>query len=192
MPGDGRGSPSRRLFFALWPDEALRAEAASCAARLVPRGAGRALRPDQLHITLVFLGAVSEARLPEVHAAAAAVEGAPIALELDQLEHWRRPQVLCLAASVVPPPLAALVEALRAALTERALPTESRPYRPHLTLARKIARFEPVAAVVALSWRANSFALVESRSDTAGSRYVPLASWSLHAGTSLGRTPDMY
>jgi RNA 2',3'-cyclic 3'-phosphodiesterase len=179
MPEAPRDEASRRLFFALWPDAELRAAAAQRVAALVPRGAGRPQRPDQLHVTLVFLGGVAERRLADVRAAADASAGAPLEIEFDRLDHWRKPRVLCLAANVVPPALAALVDSLRASLAARDLPTEDRPYRPHLTLARKVARFDGPAAVEPLAWRATSFALVESCTDRAGSRYEPLAHWPL-------------
>jgi 2'-5' RNA ligase len=181
MP-DERRPPTHRLFFALWPDAALRAAAAARVAALVPGSAGRPQRPDQLHLTLVFLGAVAEPRLAEVHAVAAAVSAAPFAVELDRVEHWRKPRVLALCASIVPPPLQALVERLRGELAARRLPAESRPYVPHLTLARKVARYEPSAhEVEPLRWPAAAVTLVESRSLASGSHYAPLASWPLEA-----------
>jgi RNA 2',3'-cyclic 3'-phosphodiesterase len=179
MPEAPRPEASRRLFFALWPDAELRAAAAARLAALVPRGTGRPQWPDQLHVTLVFLGAVAEQRLPEVRAAADASSGAPLVIEFDRLDHWRKPRVLCLAASAVPPALGALVDSLRASLAARGLPTENRAYRPHLTLARKVARFDGPAEIEPLTWRATAFTLVESRTDPAGSRYQPLAHWPL-------------
>jgi 2'-5' RNA ligase len=183
MP-DERRPPTRRLFFALWPDAALRAAVAARVAALLPAGLGRPQRPDQLHVTLVFLGAVAEPKLVEVHGVAARVTGAPFAVDFDRLEYWRKPRVLALCASVVPPPLEALVAQLRGELAARQLPTESRPYVPHLTLARKITRYEPPAgAVEPLRWPAAAITLVESRSLASGSHYEPLASWPLESGT---------
>ena len=181
MTEAGCAPSARRLFFALWPDATLRSNAAERVAALVPSGGGRPQRPDQLHVTLVFLGQVSEERLDNVRAVAVEVTGTPFTFALDRLEHWRKPGVLCLTASNVPPPLTSVVEQLRAALADRGLPTESRPYRPHLTLARKVGRFEGPAEVEPLLWRADSITLVESRTDREGSRYEPLASWPLEA-----------
>lgn len=178
MPGPVPGESARRLFFALWPDNALRAAAARLGERL-PQGLGRVQRPDQLHVTLVFLGAVPARRLAEVRAAADEVRGAAITLELDRLEHWREPKVLCLVASVVPPALADLVAALRSSLARRQFPGDTRAYRPHLTLARKVASFEAGQALPPLTWTADSFMLVESVSGSADSRYLPLTSWPL-------------
>jgi 2'-5' RNA ligase len=178
---------SRRLFFALWPDAGLRAAAAARVAALVPSAGARPQRPDQLHVTLVFLGSVADQRLDGVHAVGAQVTGMPVSVSLDRVEHWRKPQVLCLTASHVPAPLVALVEGLRASLAAAGLPTETRPWRPHLTLARKVTRFDARPDVEALLWRADSITLVESRSGREGARYEPLASWPLGAWERLGR-----
>jgi 2'-5' RNA ligase len=179
------GAPTtvaRRLFFALWPDETMRRNAAARVATLVRPDRGRPQRPDQLHVTLVFLGRVAEPRIDAVRNVAASVAGRSFTLVLDRVEHWRKPQVLCLTASATPAPLATLVEELRGALVAAELPTETRPYRPHLTVARKLARYEPQADIVEpLPWPAHSVTLVESRTDRTGSRYEPLASWPLRA-----------
>lgn len=185
MPDPERASASRRLFFALWPDAALRDEASRRVAALVAAAGGRPQRPDQLHVTLVFLGSVAEGRFDVVHAVGARMSGVPVSVALDRLEHWRKPQVLCLTASQVPLPLVALVEGLRTTLAAEGLPTETRPYCPHLTLARKVTRFGARTEVEPLLWPADSITLVESRSDAQGSRYEPLASWPLEAGKGL-------
>jgi 2'-5' RNA ligase len=179
MPDRAAGAATRRLFFALWPDAALREAAAALVEQLVPRGMGRPQRPDQLHVTLAFLGDVPERRLADVHAAAQASPGATFTIEFDALEHWRMPRVLCLVATDVPPPLAALVGALQAALATRQLPVDDRPFRPHLTLARKLARFDGPASIEPLVWPATTLTLVESRTDPAGVRYEVLGSWPL-------------
>ena len=181
MATSERAAASRRLFFALWPDAELRAEAAARVAALAPRTGVRPQRPDQLHVTLVFLGTVADERFDGVVAVGAQGTGMSVSVALDRVEHWRKPQVLCLTASQVPPPLVALVEGLRASLAAAGLPTETRPYRPHLTLARKVKRFDTRPDVEPLLWRADSITLVESRSDALGSRYEPLGSWPLGA-----------
>lgn len=184
MPDPECSTATRRVFFALWPDAALRATAAARVAALAPAAVGRPQRPDQLHVTLVFLGAVAETRLADVRTVAGGVTAAPFAIELDRLEYWRKPRVLSLCASVVPPVLQGLVERLRGELAARQLPTESRPYVPHLTLARKVARYVPASATVEpLRWLAAAITLVESRSLDSGSHYEPLASWPLAAGS---------
>jgi 2'-5' RNA ligase len=173
----------RRLFFALWPDDATRARLADAVREFVPAGAGRLQRPDQWHVTLEFLGDVPEPRLQGVldSGAAAAAGAAAFKLEFDLVEHWKRPQVLCLAASSTPGPLAALVSSLTAQLRMRGFTPESRPFKPHVTLARRILRSPPSATGEPLrrplQWPVRAFVLVQSVTDPEGARYVELASW---------------
>jgi 2'-5' RNA ligase len=173
----------RRLFFALWPGPDALVAATGAVHRLVPQGTGRPQRPDQLHLTLEFLGGVPEARLASVLEAGEAVAGSatPFEIFLDRLEHWQRPQVLCLTASVVPEPLVALGRSLRTALSARGFDPQDRPFRPHLTLARKVRLPPPAEAVGLLRWAAHEYSLVESVTSREGSRYERLATWSMRA-----------
>jgi 2'-5' RNA ligase len=173
--------PVRRLFFALWPGDDLRAALAPRLRDLQPQGHGRPQSPDQWHVTLEFLGTVPEARLAAVREAAEAVRAAPFELVFDAVEHWRRPAVLCLVARGLPPALEALVAQLRAGLATRGFEPEQRPFRAHLTLARKVTRPGPVGPCEGLHWPAQDFVLVESVTERTGSRYRPLDRWPLLA-----------
>jgi 2'-5' RNA ligase len=174
-----RQESSRRLFFALWPDDGARARLAAAVREFVPAGAGRPQRPDQWHVTLEFLGDVPVHRLQGLldAAATAAGDGFSCELKFDQLQHWKRPQVLCLAASSTPAPLAALVQLLRAELQVRGFTPEARPFRPHVTLARKIRQGPPSTHVEPFQWPVQAFSLVQSLTGPEGSRYTDLASW---------------
>src|SRR5688572_8939478 len=119
-------SMTDRLFFALWPDEAVRSVLVRRVPPLLERVQGKAQRPDQWHVTLEFLGTVVGDRQPAVRAAADRVEGVPFDVVFDLLDHWRRPQVYCLSASSTPPPLAQLVAEMRAALLAEGFVPESR------------------------------------------------------------------
>jgi RNA 2',3'-cyclic 3'-phosphodiesterase len=169
---------SDRLFFALWPDPALRAALGDRIQRVMARSAGRPQRPDQWHVTLAFLGQVSGERLPAVRAAAGRVNQMPVTIEFDRIEYWRRPQVLCLVASRVAAGLATLVAQLHAALVNEGFALDARPFRPHLTLARKVRSAADSCLDPPLVWRSDGFALVRSVTDPSGSRYEPLDWWN--------------
>ncbi len=171
--------PARRLFFAIWPDEAAQARLAAAVREFVPPGAGRPQRPDQWHVTLEFLGEVPESRLPVVLDAGAAASGGARACELalDQLEYWKRPQVLCLVAGSIPEALAALVQSLRSELQLRGFTPETRPFRAHVTLARKLRQAPPLGGVERVRWPVRRFSLVQSVTEPSGSRYLELAAW---------------
>ncbi len=170
---------SRRLFFALWPDARLLEQLAE---RIRPVGAavvGRPQRSDQWHVTLEFLGAVSASRVPAVLEAASTVRAPPFELVLDTVEYWRRPAVLSLTPRACPAELVVLVAALRLALEARGFEPERRPYRPHLTLARRVQPPPGFPAPDPLPWPATEFVLVESTSGAQGSIYTVLADWKL-------------
>jgi len=170
---------SERLFFALWPDDALRSVLARRLPPLLEGVGGKPQRADQWHVTLEFLGGVPGDRQAAVRNAADRVDSSPFTVAFDTLDHWRRPQVYCLAASSMPPPLARLVAEMRAALCAEGFVPEAREYRPHVTLARKV-RAAPVGPLQEpLEWFAEQFALMRSISDRAGSRYEPLQWWNL-------------
>lgn len=170
-----------RLFFALWPEPGTLAASVERLRTLGTAAEGRPQRPDQLHLTLEFLGDVPAGRLAAVLEAGAEASGnlEPFEIVLDRLEYWRRPQVLCLAARLTPQPLAALVQSLRAGLVARGFQAEQRPFKAHLTLARKVRHPPNTDAVEPLAWPAREFSLVESTTDPAGSRYQRLATWPI-------------
>jgi RNA 2',3'-cyclic 3'-phosphodiesterase len=169
---------SERLFFALWPEASALAELS----RRLPEWSttidGRLQRPDQWHVTLEFIGAVATERVAALQGAAEQAPMSPFEIEFDRLEHWRKPQVACLVASRIPPALAAQVATMRAALAAADFAPDSRPFRPHVTLARKTKSAPADCVVPPLRWPAMRFALVRSTSDAAGSRYEPLHWWN--------------
>ena len=54
-----------RLFFALWPDELVRANLARQRIDLARTSGGRPTRPATLHVTLVYLGDVAGSQLED-------------------------------------------------------------------------------------------------------------------------------
>jgi 2'-5' RNA ligase len=169
---------SDRLFFALWPDPALLQALRARVDGIVASVEGKPQRPDQWHATLEFMGQVPRERQPALRAAAGRVRQSPLTIEFDRVEHWRKPQVVCLVASRVPAGLATLVTQLRAALVEEGFTLDARPFRPHLTLARKVRAAADSLLEPPLVWQSSGFALVRSVTDPAGSRYEPLCWWN--------------
>jgi 2'-5' RNA ligase len=169
---------SDRLFFALWPDPALRQALRARIDKIAASIEGKRQRPDQWHVTLEFLGQVPRERQPWLRAAATRVGRSPVSIEFDRVEHWRKPQVVCLVASRVPTGLAALVTQLQAELAAEGFAIEARPFRPHVTLARKVRSAEDLLLSPPFLWQTKGFALVRSVTDPAGSHYEPLGWWN--------------
>lgn len=173
MPTQGQSPDRRRLFLALWPDAPVRRQI-----QAQPVTSGRPIPPENLHITLLFLGAVEASVQQALEAELEGVEAAPFALELDRRGHWKRTGVTWLAASRTPPALESLHRQLTARVAAQGLSVESRPYVAHLTLARK-ARPEPAASVEPVHWEVDGFVLVESQTLPGGARYRVLRRWPL-------------
>lgn len=166
----------KRLFFAIWPDDASRRQLDELNHRIeLP---GRKLIPDNLHITLVFLGNVDDQTAMAVQQRAAKIKARPFTLIFDELDFWRRPRVLCLTCRRQPKEIYALVNALTEMVEAFPVNLDKRAYRAHVTLARKAQQrpdidFEPVRI------EASRFALVQSVSTERGVRYYVLDSWPL-------------
>jgi len=170
---------TQRLFFALWPDPALQQRLAQAAAALLPRDAGRRVREENLHCTLVFLGAVEAAQRLCLEDAASLVRVEPFTLTLDRLGYFRRPQVAWLGCTTIPAALQALVAGLSYGAASCGFPPEQRPYAVHLTVARKLRRDPGRLPLMPIAWPVNQFALMESVSEPDGVHYRPLRFWDL-------------
>lgn len=161
-----------RLFLALWPDPALRARLAALqqAWTWPPRAAQ--VRADRLHLTLHFLGDVAAPRLSElVHGLRVPFE--PFEMRFGCPEVWPG-GIAVLSARETPPALSRLHAALGTALRALALPVEARPFRPHVTLARRAGGAQPPGMGPDFPWRAQAgYVLVRSLPGDAG--YEPLA-----------------
>lgn len=132
MPVDE--SNPQRLFLALWPaPEFMPTLLQHAQAWQWPQEARRT-RDERLHVTLHFLGNLPTAQLAALRALRARWEGCELALDRGTV--WPG-GIAVLEASVVPAPLQRLHADLGEELRSLGLALESRPYRPHVTLARK-------------------------------------------------------
>lgn len=179
------GPGTQRLFFALWPDDRVRRALGELAERGGLRH-GRRVPLENLHITLVFLGAVTPEQRACVESVAGTLRVPAFLLTLDRTGWWRRPQVFWAGASEVPPPLLTLVDGLRSGCQGCGFPPEERPFAAHATLARKVAGPPRGDAPGALAWPVEAFSLVESHLAPEGSVYRVLRTWPLEPRASVG------
>jgi len=165
----------KRLFFALWPDDAIRRQ---CCLIIEKIGVAtvRPVEPNNLHATLLFLGNIDAEQEIAITAAAATVSVSSMALRFDRLSYWRKPGILCLTSQHVDPEAASLARQLAEIATQYGVTIDERPFRPHVTLARKakapvVAEFEPIV------WISEAFCLVESCSAAEGVAYRVVKRW---------------
>ena len=179
MIAEGGKVPTLRLFFALWPDAALREALRHATRKAVRASGGRPVADGNLHITLAFLGSVPVADREKVEAVAAGVVAEPFGFALSELRLWSRAKTLVLAPAQTPPPLASLYTTLWERLETVGYARERRPFRPHVTLARKVNSPGEMTLRGPVEWRADSFALVRSVTDPGGAKYEVIRRWPL-------------
>ncbi len=172
-------SGAARLFLALWPDAPVRAALAEVQQAALPAGV-RAVPAHKQHLTLAFLGPTEAGVRERLEQALEGVRAPSFELRLDTIGWWPRTQVLWIAPARPPEALAALHAAIGACARACGLELERRPFRPHLTLARR-ARAPRRHACAPIRWQVRDFHLVQSVTDPDGARYQTLRRWPLDA-----------
>jgi len=176
MPTDP-GSETTRLFFAIVPDGAARSRLDALAREAARASGGRATVASTLHLTVVFVGNVRTAAVADVRAAGDAIAWPGFEVALDVLGSFARAGVAWAAPSLVPRDLANVNRALVRGLADRGIVTDPRPYRPHLTLARRCARVVEGTIDPPIAWRVDRVVLMSSRLLPEGPRYREVAGW---------------
>jgi RNA 2',3'-cyclic 3'-phosphodiesterase len=124
-----------RLFLAVWPDAATRDAVAAWQRTWDWPPQASLTRADRLHLTLHFLGDVPAHTVPRL-ALGLRVAFEPFTLELTRAETWPH-GVAVLRPDDTPPALERLHTRLADALTQEGLTLDVRPFRAHVTLARR-------------------------------------------------------
>ena len=98
----------------------------------------RWVAPENLHLTLRFIGEVDEGLMEDIDAALLGVEAPSFELVLAGIGHWEtRGSATAVWAGVEKSPdLLHLHDRVEAALVRAGLPPEPRKFAPHVTLAR--------------------------------------------------------
>ncbi len=160
----------------------MQSELCDATREVVVRSQGRAIPPDNLHLTLAFLGSVPEPALPRLieigQSAAADYSDRSIAVTLDAIDYWRKPQLLC-AVSTEAYAVAALANPLRGSIGGAGFASDLKPFRAHVTLVRKVPAAPKQSGMPSVRWTFERLALVESRTDPRGSIYSMVDSWAL-------------
>ncbi len=135
--------------------------------------------PENLHLTLRFIGNGPEEVAAEVERSLAQVTFVPFKLALSRLGVFGRgprARVVWIGIGEGEEELRALAARVDSACQAAGLPAEERPYSPHLTLARAaggrpapLPELPPAPELPA--WRVTSFGLYQSRLAPAGAVY---------------------
>ncbi|GGY46112.1 RNA 2',3'-cyclic phosphodiesterase [Pseudoduganella albidiflava] len=182
--GRPNAGTTRKLFFALWPDEAARAALTALQAPV----AGRRTPPAKLHLTLAFLGQVPADAVPALLAIRDRLAVPPLRLVIDCYGYFARPRIAWAGMTQVPAALVALHEELVRELEAAGFSAATHgAFKPHVTLAREAKQAPPEVPAAPVEWTVDRAVLVESLPD---GRYVPLERQPVSAITPAGPLAD--
>jgi len=175
----------RRVFVALQLPETVQyqLETTQCGLPNV-----RWVRPENLHITLAFLGEVSEPALEDAHSALSAVQADAFRLTLRGAGQFGEGKPRAVWVGVEPSiPLISLQEKVETSLRRAGLSLKARKFHPHVTLARgrsstpaQIGQYlERQGLFSSPEFSIKGFHLMESILKPAGPLYLSLADYPL-------------
>ena len=147
-----------RLFAAIQFSPAVKSALLEAIAALRHQGTGTFTRPENLHLTLAFIGETED--LPGAKAALdAACVGGPVSLTVGGLGHFND---LWWTGVRENPKLEKLALAVQRALREQGFSIEKRAWKPHVTLVRRWRGPRPSVTVRETSMRAERVSLMKS------------------------------
>lgn len=166
-----------RLFIALPTTAETRAALGDYQASLHDLGLlGSDTRPENLHITLAFLGEQPDPA-PIIEAMQAVKAAGPVSLTLDRPGRFQqRDGALLWLGAQRDRPVQKLAAALASELRSRGFPTQERPYQAHITLMRRVKNGDilPRLPDAGIPYRAESMVLYRSHQPDGILTYTPL------------------
>lgn len=178
---------TRRLFFALWPTNQVRQSIVETFSQLPQPVKGRIMQPHNLHVTLHFIGSVTEEVKNCMHTAAQTISSNSFECDLDRFGSFRRARILWMGCQTAPAELIQLHHKLAVALESCGYQSEKRVFSPHLTLMRKyvsppanqITRQIAEQIDFSIPWRVEEFVLIESITYKEGVNYQVIEKYPL-------------
>ena len=155
-----------RLFFALRPPRVAAGQLAAIARTCAGQFGGQPSREETIHLTLAFLGDMTEAQISPLVENAQRLRLPPFDLDINCLGSWAHNRLLWAGCTALPPELQRLADSLHDLVREMDPGGKRRRFMPHLTLVRKLTvigeelnmpKIEPI------HWSCTGFVLVQSR-----------------------------
>lgn len=144
------------------PGAAVREKITKTAEKLPVLAGMNPVLPEDLHVTLLFLGSVTARERSCLVRGMKHVSLPPFTLRLDGYGYFERSQALWLGCSSYPHELDMLVDRLKSLAEQCGVGFDDRAFTPHVTLFRKARRVAFPDVPVAIEWQAKEFHLLES------------------------------
>lgn len=168
-----------RIFFALWPNDALRDRLHRASKTIPVERPARRVPQYNLHLTLHFIGNVYFDQMACLQQQARLVKASAFEFNIDCQGYFKKPRVAWLGCSEMPTALRELHEQLGQRFQLCDYRPEARDYNPHVTVARKIDRIPARESFESISWAVENFALIEVRQIDNGVQYRVVETYPL-------------
>ena len=168
-----------RLFFALWPGEALRERLHDAANGIPMADPARRVAYGNLHLTLHFIGNVYFEEMVCLQRQASRVKAEKFHFDIDCQGFFSKSRVAWLGCAEAPAALDELHAQLGRQLQLCGYQPEKRRYHPHVTVARKIGPVTDAWQSEAIPWAVAEFALVEVQQLENGVQYRVVETYPL-------------
>ncbi len=178
-----------RFFFALAPDKSTREKILACQKQLDI--SGRFIRPENFHLTLLFLGRLSINQQQEVIQQAQNVHFEPFELVLNRFGSFKQ-NIFWMGMQTIPESLVLLHQQLLSNILQSDkinltlnLEHEAENYKPHVTLVRKVNSRSALKSSVLqnllrpdIHWMVDKLVLYESIDTPDGVRYQKIKNFN--------------
>jgi len=168
-----------RFFFALWPSDQVRQSIVEEISSLPLQSKGRVITPNNLHVTLHFVGQVTESTKDCMHTAAQSVDAEAFQLNMDKFGHFPKSKIFWMGAQSSPSQINQLHQKLGAAIKDCGFNPDTRQFSPHVTLMRKYSGPVPAQIDFSIPWHVEEFVLVESITYKEGVKYQVIEKYPL-------------
>ena len=135
---------------------------------------------QNIHMTLHFIGAVTEDSIQCLCDRLDHVECSAFTLRIDRVGRFAKSKVLWLGVESQPEELLSLVEQTEQRVLQCIEDYRQGSFEPHITLYRKARHIAEDEAIAAFDWRVSSFVLVESITWAEGVEYRLIKQWPLN------------
>lgn len=159
---------THRLFFALCPAEKTRQSIIEICSQFPTQKNARVLSPQDFHLTLHFIGQVTDETRHSMHLAAEEIKSEKFFMDLNCYGYFSKAKVSWMGCKKPSTALLKLHKELGNKLGEYGYTSEISAYTPHVSLMRKCAKSDAMTLLknpplFSIPWLVDEFVLVESR-----------------------------
>jgi len=167
------------VFFALWPNTALRQALHAVAEQYAVPCTARVISADRLHLTLRYIGEIERTWLAPLRQAADPVTASAFWRVITWLKIRQHNKIGYATVDNAALPLARLVAALEHAVQVAGFQLAVTEFQAHITLLGKAAQLFAPQTISPLHWWVDAFVLIECVGTGEALRYEILAQWPL-------------